>query len=128
MDANGTRYHLLQGQRDWARTRVGAIAPAFAEKNLQWDTKRSEVTLFPEVLRFVASPSERTLTPDVRRVATWVVASADNGRLPFALLDKNDARVYVFEPSGKLAGDVIYEGPPAHRLHLPRADDQRRPP
>lgn len=43
-------------------------------------------------------------TADVRRVATWVVSSADNGRLPFALLDKNDARVYVFEPGGKLAG------------------------
>ena len=43
-------------------------------------------------------------TPDVRRVAQWAVSSADNGRLAFAILDKNDARVYVFEPGGKLAG------------------------
>ena len=45
-----------------------------------------------------------TATADVRRVAEWVVASADNGRQPFAILDKIDARVYVFEPGGKLSG------------------------
>lgn len=47
---------------------------------------------------------EATATADVRRVAEWVVASADNGRQPFAILDKVDARVYVFEPGGKLSG------------------------
>ena len=58
----------------------------------------------PPVLKRQLDFAGETPTPDVRRVATWVVASADNGRLPFALLDKNDARVYVFEPGGKLAG------------------------
>ena len=45
-----------------------------------------------------------TLVPgaDVRRVADWVVASADNGRRPFALVDKRQAIVYVFEPGGRL--------------------------
>jgi hypothetical protein len=41
---------------------------------------------------------------DVRRVAQWVVDSADNGDRNFVILDKRNARVYVFEPSGKLAG------------------------
>lgn len=45
-----------------------------------------------------------TPSKDVRRVARWVVDSADNGTQHFVILDKRDARVYVFEPSGKLAG------------------------
>ena len=41
---------------------------------------------------------------DARRVAQWVVDSADNGLLNFAILDKKDARVFVFDPSGRLLG------------------------
>ena len=58
----------------------------------------------PPVLKRQLDFSGQTPSPGVRRVAEWVVASADNGRQPFAILDKNDARVYVFEPGGKLAG------------------------
>src|SRR5262245_6003171 len=51
---------------------------------------------------------ERAST-DVRKVADWVVHSRDNhagddARLPFAILDKKDARVYVFNPEGRLLG------------------------
>lgn len=42
---------------------------------------------------------------DARRVAQWVVDSGDNGVQHFVILDKRNARVYVFEPSGKLAGE-----------------------
>lgn len=41
---------------------------------------------------------------DVWRVARWVVDTADNGRRHFVILDKRNARLYVFEPGGKLAG------------------------
>lgn len=41
---------------------------------------------------------------DVRQVAQWIVASADNGRQPFVVIDKKNTRVYVFEPSGRLRG------------------------
>lgn len=48
-------------------------------------------------------------TPDVRRMADWVVHSGDNhagddARLPFVILDKKDARVYVFNAEGRLRG------------------------
>src|SRR5438270_2340039 len=42
--------------------------------------------------------------PDVRRVADWVVASADHGTRPFAVIDKTEARLYVFAPTGRLVG------------------------
>ena len=41
---------------------------------------------------------------DVRQLAQWVVDSADNGVQHFVILDKRNARVYVFDPSGKLTG------------------------
>jgi len=41
---------------------------------------------------------------DARQVAQWVVASADNGDRPFAIVDKKAARVFVFEPGGRLRG------------------------
>jgi hypothetical protein len=41
---------------------------------------------------------------DVRRVADWVVASADHGQHPFAIVDKTQATLYVLAPSGRLIG------------------------
>ena len=41
---------------------------------------------------------------DVHRVADWVVASADHGQRPFALVDKRQATLYVFAPTGRLLG------------------------
>jgi len=41
---------------------------------------------------------------DVRRMANWVVASADNGGLPFAIIDKKEADVFVFDSRGQILG------------------------
>jgi hypothetical protein len=41
-------------------------------------------------------------TPDVRHMADWVVERHDNGKAPFFIIDKRDARLYVFEASGRL--------------------------
>jgi len=41
-------------------------------------------------------------TPDARHMADWVVARHDNGGMPFMVLDKRDARLYVFKPNGEL--------------------------
>lgn len=43
-------------------------------------------------------------TPDLRRVAEWVLLSRDNGGLPFAILDKKAAQVFLFDPQGHLVG------------------------
>lgn len=39
---------------------------------------------------------------DARLVANWAVATADHQRHAFVVVDKKDARVYVFGPHGKL--------------------------
>ena len=41
-------------------------------------------------------------SPDARLMANWIVATHDAGRDAFVLVDKKDARVYVFGPDGHL--------------------------
>ncbi|WP_374676215.1 hypothetical protein [Ideonella sp.] len=40
----------------------------------------------------------------VRRLAQWVLDANDHGDRHFVVLDKRNARVFVFEPDGRLAG------------------------
>lgn len=41
---------------------------------------------------------------DVLHIADWVVDSRDNSDLPFAIIDKTNARIFVFDPRGRLRG------------------------
>lgn len=43
-------------------------------------------------------------SPEARELADGVVSSSDNGNLPFIVIDKVQARVYVFDATGKLRG------------------------
>ena len=43
-------------------------------------------------------------TRDVRQFADWVVDSADHKGMPFVIIDKPHARVYVFDGSGHIRG------------------------
>ncbi|MBE0622540.1 MAG: hypothetical protein IH605_18265 [Burkholderiales bacterium] len=52
-----------------------------------------------------------------RHVADWVVDSGDNHGMPFAIVDKTDAKVFVFDALGRLRGAA-----PA-LLGLARGDD-----
>ena len=54
---------------------------------------------------------------DVRHIADWVVDSGDNNGLPFVVIDKIDAKVFVFDAAGRVRGAT-----PA-LLGLARGDD-----
>lgn len=41
---------------------------------------------------------------EARHIADWVVDSGDNRRLPYVILDKRNARVFVFDAQGVLLG------------------------
>lgn len=51
---------------------------------------------------------QQPLPHDVKSVANWAVLSRDNGRnsrrLPFAIIDKVNAKVFVFDANGRLLG------------------------
>ena len=51
-----------------------------------------------------ANVPEEAAPDDVRRMEGWVVASADNGSLPFVIVDKKDAEVFVFDHEGHILG------------------------
>jgi hypothetical protein len=44
----------------------------------------------------------QTASSEVQNVARWVGSSRDNAGLPFLLVDKADAQVYLFDPAGHL--------------------------
>ena len=43
-------------------------------------------------------------SPGSQKLADWVVHSSDNGKLPFIIIDKAGAQVYVFDAEGQLRG------------------------
>ena len=43
-------------------------------------------------------------SPEAHQLADWVVLSGDNRSMPFAIVDKKDAKVFVFYPYGRLRG------------------------
>lgn len=42
---------------------------------------------------------------NVRNMADWIMASGDSNTLPFAVVDKVNARIFVFDGSGALQGE-----------------------
>jgi hypothetical protein len=41
---------------------------------------------------------------DAYQIADWVVDSGDNAGLPFVIIDKTDAKMFVFDASGRIRG------------------------
>jgi hypothetical protein len=44
------------------------------------------------------------LSADAMRISDWVTISGDNGGLPFVIVDKVDAAIFVYGPDGRLQG------------------------
>lgn len=59
-----------------------------------------------QVLRRAAFQDQQP-SPDARRVADWVAESNDNGQAAFAVLDKRNARLYVFDRDAALVGSSL---------------------
>jgi len=57
----------------------------------------------PQTANFLEEPVSDT----ARRVANWVVASDDNKDLPFLVVDKVAAKVFVFDSEGRLRGATL---------------------
>ena len=75
---------------------------------------------------------------DARRVADWVVVSRDNQGLPFVIIDKLRAKVFVFDNLGRLRGaslallgrargDDSAPGVGARKLHSIRPEERTTP-
>ncbi len=58
------------------------------------------VPTLPKIANFGNEDS----TVESRKLADWVIDSSDNGKLPFIIIDKVHARVFVFDAQGQLRG------------------------
>ena len=46
--------------------------------------------------------ADESASADMRYAASWIAGHADNQNMPFVIVDKKNARMYVFEPNGRL--------------------------
>jgi hypothetical protein len=90
----------------------GESRAAFAHESVAGAT-RAAISTVPGRARF----EREHASPDARHIADWVVDSGDNGRMPFMIVDKIEAKVFVFDADGRLRGAA-----PA-LLGLARGDD-----
>lgn len=47
---------------------------------------------------------QESASEEARQMADWIVHSSDNQQWPFLLVDKKNAKVFVFDPEGKVLG------------------------
>ena len=95
---------------------VGANGPASSQKagsSAALAEPRSLMSHGPKKADFSKKPASK----DARNMADWVVDSSDNRGLPFVVVDKENAEVFVFDRDGQLRGAT-----PA-LLGLARGDD-----
>ena len=83
----------MQGVSGWVRglLQVAVLASLFALPAWAADVRRADF-------------GGETPSAEARDLAHWVMDSADNGGLPFIVIDKVQARVFVFQPTGRLLG------------------------
>ena len=62
------------------------------------------VKAVPEPGQHKANFEHEDVSQVARQIADWVVDSGDNQSLPFIILDKIDAKVFVFHADGRLRG------------------------
>lgn len=81
---------------------------------------------------------QQPASSEVRHVAHWALDSGDNGGMPYMIIDKVNARVFVFDTGGQLrgaepallgmgVGDVAVEGTGGLRLAAIRPQDRITP-
>jgi hypothetical protein len=102
------------------------VGPQVGLRLLEWAMRHFLRTAFSAWvlclgMTAVAQASDADVSPaasdTVTELEDWVVASGDNGGLPFVIIDKVHAKVFLFSPDGELKGSA-----PA-LLGLARGDD-----
>jgi hypothetical protein len=87
-----------------------ASSSAAAQEHASQATVEGVSATLPAAQASMAPPSKRAsfqgapAANDVRQAADWVVDSGDNRGLPFVIVEKKDAEVFVFDARGQILG------------------------
>jgi hypothetical protein len=106
-------------RRDWGRLPALAAIAALASA-LVMPSSAVAASLAPSPISSGAATADfagAAASADARGVADWVVGSRDNDGLPFAVVDKTNARIFLFAAGGALLGTAPV------LLGLARGDD-----
>lgn len=115
----GTRLQVLQGLSlalllssvsAWS-----AAAPSHDAAPLHGNQTAAQAVVAPGAKR--AHFAQQLASPEARGIADWVLDSGDNHGLPFVIVDKAQAKVFVFTSDGHLLGAA------SALLGLSRGDD-----
>ena len=68
--------------------------------------KPKPVTVFGVPTDVGAGTRGASMGPEALRVADWVATSHDNHALPYAVIDKNNAALILFDAKGKMVTQV----------------------
>jgi hypothetical protein len=83
------------------RVRLGAVGLMFIGA---WLSSAQAADEPPKQVLKVAQFERELPSLDARNAADWVLASDNNTGLPFVILDKKEAKVFVFHADGRLRG------------------------
>jgi len=90
---------------------VPTIAQTWAQAAPSFNAKAENVTAAapvptPVVARRpkLADFKQTSASPEVQHIAHWVLDSGDNGGMPYMIVDKVNAEVFVFDAKGHLEG------------------------
>jgi hypothetical protein len=116
--AAGFSAHAMAAAEDRAQT-AGGLSSAIEASALETAAAPStiEARPFPPHSIKRARFEREHASHAARQHADWVVASGDNRSMPFAIVDKVYAKVFVFDAEGRLRGAA------AALLGLARGDD-----
>ncbi len=53
---------------------------------------------------YLANFERESASSNVREIADWVLHSRDNQNMPFLIIDKQSAKVFVFDSAGQIMG------------------------
>jgi hypothetical protein len=88
----------MWGGKRWGVAVLGATAWAGV---LAADLPTPDILAVPQPPAAADVPG---LSADARETLAWIQSTGDHGNLPFAIVDKRQARVHVFRADGRLAG------------------------
>jgi len=84
---------------------VGSISPVFATNYDKTQIHATPVhSPVPKLSTKRANFKQETATQASVYLADWVIDSGDNQQMPFVIVDKKAAKVYVFDALGQLTG------------------------